>query len=192
MRTESRRKAKKKPEPPSEPQAQTAEPAPAEPVVETTSTERLTVPLRDDGTIDLDAMRARTKEKLKTAVADGRLRERLGLGGGPSVADDPQARAVFEGAVGQLYAALSRAVQYGVLKRGASIAQVRAVGLTPDEIAGLAPVTVSVIEKWLPDGLKWQEEITLALALSGVIMAKVAAYEQAGAQPQPQPEAPAS
>jgi hypothetical protein len=108
------------------------------------------------------------------------------------VADDPQARAVFEGAVGQLYAALSRAVQCGVLKRGASIAQVRAVGLTPDEIAGLAPVTVPVIEKWLPDGLKWQEEITLALALSGVIMAKVAAYEQAGAQPQSQPEAPAS
>jgi len=191
MRTDSRRKARTRtPAPAPEPETPVVEPAP-EPVVETTSTERLTVPLRDDGTIDLDAMRARTREKLKTAVADSRLREQLGLGGGPA-RDDPQARAVFEAVVGQLYGSVSRIVQYGALRRGATVAQARALGLTEAEIAGLTPITIPVIEKWLPDGFTWQEEIALALALSGVIMAKMAAYEQAGAQPQPQPEAPAS
>jgi len=191
MRTESRRRAKaRKDAPAPEPTPQAEPTVTTEPVVETTSTDRLTVPLRDDGTIDLDAMRARTRERLKTAVADGRLRDQLGLGGGPSAADDPQARAVFEAAVGQLYQALSRAVQYGALRRGATVPQIRALGLLPDEIKGLSVVTVPVIEKRLPDGLKWQEEIALALALSGVIMAKMAAYEAASVQAQP--EAPPS
>jgi hypothetical protein len=189
MRTDSRRKAKRAKS------ALAPEPTPAvepvvEPVVEpATSTERLTLPLREDGTIDLDAMRARTKEKLRTAVADDRLRDGLGLGGGSAPTDDPRARAIFEQAVSVLYVSLSRAVQYGALRRGASVAQVRAIGLDADEIAGLSTVTLPVIEKWMPDSFTWQEEIALVLALSGVAMAKMAAYEQAGAQAQPHPEA---
>jgi len=131
--------------------------------------DRIAIPLRPDGTIDLDSARPVTRARLKTALADRTLPARLGLTPQAPQASlfAPELMAVLYDAIGSVLVAVARSRGYGV-------EQASTLAFDEAEKTVLAPLTGAVLDKWLPDAGQWREETMLALALMGIMTGKLA------------------
>jgi len=137
-----------------------------------TQTERLALPLNEDGTIDTESMRSTTRERLKTAFSDPSLAGKLGL-----QSEQPRsAETLFTPMVCSiLYEAASGvAMAIAVSRGGYTPEQASVLKFTRDEVETLAPLTGRVLDKWIPSSAKYQDEAMLALALFGIINGKLA------------------
>lgn len=137
--------------------------------------DRLAVTLREDGTIETEGMRAGTKDRLKKALSDESLGERLGLSA--SMHQPIAGDAFFDPTVcGVLYDTVSRLMVVIATRSGYTPEQAASVlAFTPDEKTMLAPLTGKVLDRWIPVGGKYKDETMLALALFGIVNAKVIA-----------------
>jgi hypothetical protein len=170
MKTKGARKPKTNPEVftvSAEPASEPAREEPAE--TSNTTPSRIAIPLRNDGSIDLDSMRESTKEKLRAAIG-----ATPGMGSGGSA---PAQVAVFPPQmVFALYGAMGAAeslVAQRVGKVPREIAD-RVFTYSPQEMELLVPPTSRVLQKYAAEWMiKYQDEIALAVLLTSVTMAKV-------------------
>jgi hypothetical protein len=141
---------------------------PAQPESEYRPNSKIQIPLKEDGTIDIDSMRAATKDRLKQA-----------LNSTPGLRDDPGQATVgmFPPQVvwamyGTLGVAESLLVQR-FLKVPRAVAD-QIFTYTPEEMALLTPPTIRVMSKYASEWMiKYQDEIALAGLLFTMTMAKV-------------------
>lgn len=173
---------------PAETPADTATPPPAS---EAASTPKLALTLKPDGTIDTETMRSGTREKLKTALADSSLFPRLGLGAPAEASSDSVDKNVFYPMLGGIvYDSLSKVMMLMALRAGYPKEQVLALAFTPEEISKLTPLTAKVIEKWLPVGGKYADEMMLGIMLCTMLGGKIQVLQKpAKVIPMPVPPA---
>jgi hypothetical protein len=128
---------------------------------------RVTITLTESGEFDFESMRSKTRDRVRAAVA--------AVAPAPAAAPAPLSSSLFDEslcvvlyeAIGSIAVALAR-------KNGYPIEQAQTLAFTDEEKRGLAPLTSKVLDKWLPNSGKYAEEATLALALFGIVSAKVA------------------
>jgi hypothetical protein len=131
--------------------------------------ERISIPLKADGTFDLDKVRVATKDKLKKAVDDPLLRPNLGLGGSDEFGLPPEFFKSAYDMLGQLEAVLFEKT----LKIDRDLAQ-EIFKYTDAECTLLAKPTARVVNKRLPTKwLKNKDEIALAMLLLGMHNRKI-------------------
>jgi len=161
--------------------------------------ERVTLPLTSSGRLDLDRVRASTREKLTRMLDDPDLSAKLGI----APQREASAPAVFDASIcGVLYDAIGRVLALVVIRSGFPPDQAGAMLFTADEKAALAGPTGKVLDKYLGSStLKYQDEIALCLALGSVLTGKLGQLKKPGTvidaadrfpQQPPAPESPAS
>jgi hypothetical protein len=134
----------------------------------TFSRPKIAVPIKEDGTFDLDAMREATKEKLRAAIA-----------GTPGI-NPPQATTPGQmfppQVVWAMYGALG-AIESMVAQRMGKVPKEiadRVFTYSPQELELLTPPTSRVLQKYAGEWLiKYQDEIALATLLTSITIAKV-------------------
>jgi hypothetical protein len=130
---------------------------------------KLQVSLKDDGSIDWEAMRDSTREKVKQA-----FRSTPGLNDGPAA--QPPIQMFNPAMVSGMYDMLG-SIEATVAERFGKIPQPiaqRVFAYTPAEKEMLAGPTARVLNKYIPDWMiKYQDEIALASTLIAITNAKV-------------------
>lgn len=183
MRKESRRKRRIAPVPEPSPEpiaqaiAQSSDDAPraSEPSDASASTERVGIAFKGDK-IDTDAMRSATRERLRIALQDETLFERLGIAS-PAAAttpDDAAMETFYTQAVSIVHDALFKLWAAQALRAGYPTDQVRQILMTPEEHAMLDPLAAAAANEWLPKvDSKYQSLYMLGLGYFAVANAKL-------------------
>lgn len=132
---------------------------------------KLSVPLREDGSFDLDSMRASTIDKLKQAIA--------GTPGVSATVNSGASGVVMEFppmVIYTLYGGIG-AVEAMIASFGFKVPRTIADSVftyTPDELNALVPPTSRVLSKYASDWMiKYQDEIALAGLLTTITLKKV-------------------
>lgn len=190
MRTTTRRKrhteteTERIPEPTPTPPAADVNPVstPESPV------ERLSIPLRH-GAVDIESMRATTKDRLRSILTDPELAGKLGIAGQAVAAGE----SLFDPSVcGILYDALGKIAFAFAVKSGYTPESARNLLFTVSEKESVSPLTARVLDKWIPFSGKYRDEAMLAVALFGIINGKVAMLQKAANVLPFQPQPPSS
>jgi hypothetical protein len=175
MRTQSKRKAQRvrrsasTPEPATEPTTQAEASSPeVQPASSQTDGSRIAFPTNADGTLDDDAIRSVTREKLKVVFLDPKLREKLGI----DAADTATAPMViplafFEKAADLFHDTLGKLAAVAVVRQGYSLDDAKAMLLTTSDKETLNPLAAQALNDWCPSiDSKYQ---SLALLGAGYI-----------------------
>jgi hypothetical protein len=158
MRTTSRRKARTATSAPKEETvSRAAEPAPTPeptPQADSTSAKRTAITFTDDGKIDTDAMRSATRERLRVALQDETLFDRLGLKS-PAAAGDTTQRVdippqLFLAASKMITDSISKLATVAAIKRGYPPEEAIKLLMTPVDHDTIDPLLVKALEDWLP------------------------------------------
>lgn len=130
---------------------------------------RLGLQLGPDGKIEWDRLRASTREELRVALADPRVRTELGVDMGPS----PGAGGTVDSnTVGMLYGAIGGLLVAGAKAMGYTDESAAGLQFTPDERAALIDPTRAVLEKYSFTLGQYEEEIMLTFTLGSLLFAK--------------------
>jgi hypothetical protein len=147
---------------------------------------RVSLPLTDDGRVDLDRMHDSTRGTLKALLADRELAGKLGLlpQGDQSAATLPP----FVGiALAQSLSALEVTI-VGRLTKAPHALVVEIATLSPQEQMQVAPALLAVVNKYGATLFRrFGEEITLCLLLLSITTAKINAVNDALRQRERQP-----
>jgi|SRR5208283_1210294 len=131
---------------------------------------KMQIPLKEDGSIDLDSMRPSSVDKLKTAVSS--TPGIAGSGFNPEVQGNmfpPQMVAMLYGMIGVASSLVAQ--KWGKIDKG--IAD-RCFTYTPQEIEMLTGPTSRVLSKYATDWMiKYQDEIALLGLLTTITVGKV-------------------
>jgi hypothetical protein len=176
MRTQSKRKAQRVRR-----SASTPEPVEVTTQAEAPSTEthtpassqtdgsRIAFPTNADGTLDDDAIRSVTREKLKVVFLDPKLREKLGIDAADNAAAAPMVipLAFFEKAANLFHDTLGKLAAVAVVRQGYSPDDARSMLLTESDKETLNPLAAQALNDWCPSiDSKYQ---SLALLGAGYI-----------------------
>jgi len=147
------------------PEPETETPAQTDPAYRPNS--KIQIPLKEDGTIDIDSLRTATKERLKQAINST-----------PGLRDEPSAQVgmfppqVIWAMYGTMGVIESLLVQR-MLKVPKETAD-RVFAYTPEELQLLTPPTTRVLSKYANEWLlKYQDEIALVTLLTTITISKV-------------------
>jgi hypothetical protein len=141
------------------------------------SAPRLNVQLTPDGRVAWDRIRPSTKAQLATAFSDPAAPEQLGIAATATGA--AQVDAFDAGMTGLVYDTLSN-FMIGLARRsGYTDDQAGVLRFTDDEKTQLGPPTAAVLNKYAGALGKYQEELTLAVAVTLVISGKVSLLRKA-------------
>lgn len=136
--------------------------------------QRLSFPVRPDGTIDAERLRSSSREALRKAFSDPSLPSALGIASASTNSSTSEDAAIMQQIASGLYDGVS-ALSIALARRaGFSIEQARVLVFTPDEKTVLAEPTARVINKYFPDfGGKYRDELMLAFLLTNIMGAKI-------------------
>lgn len=138
---------------------------------------RLGLQLDAEGRIEWDRLRARTRDELKVALADPRVRAELGVDLGPSSGSGEK---VSTDTVGMLYGAIGGLLVMGAQAMGYTPESAAGLQFTSEERAALLDPTTRVLEKYSFTLGKWEDEIMLSFALGTMLFAKSQGLKRRG------------
>lgn len=133
--------------------------------------------LTPEGFFDVDRMRASAKSKLKTALTDPAIAEKLGIAA-PSGAAPDEAKMFSDSVAPALFHALNSILVAVPRRYGYTAEQSQVMAFTPPEVAQMAPLTGKVLAKHLGGKSKYQDEYLLAAMVLMGIMGKITLLEK--------------
>lgn len=173
----------------------TAQPASEPNDAERTTTPRVAIPLLPDGTIDVEAMRSVTRERVRTLLADPNLASKLGIASPVSEkAPLKVPTQFFEKASEIILGTVDKIAVAVVVKQGYPLEQAITMMTTADDRAMLIPLATQALDDWCPaiEG-KYQSLALLGAGLVSVYGSKFAALKKPASVipfPQEAPKAP--
>lgn len=135
---------------------------------------RLSVPLTDEGGIDLENMQPENREKLERALGSSRLPA-------PAAASSDK---LDPDLVKVVFATLGNVLASAVARGGAPAAVAKAMALSDEELTSLAGPTARLLDKYLPGAMsRFGEEFAWSLAVASVVMPRYALLQELRAKP---------
>lgn len=111
---------------------------------------RLGVPFNADGTIDTEAMRTSTRDRLRAALSDPTLASRLGMEQAPAAQSIKVPAILFERAAALLSDTVGKLAVVAVARQGYPVDQALSMLMSADDHAVLDPLIVKALDDWCP------------------------------------------